>query len=688
MKPTLHRYFGLLLLSLFLLGSSMTQAQLARKQPMFEHFTNAGCGPCALQNPYFQAVRLDHIGTVNHVAYHTSGPGSDPMYSANPTENNAMDAFYFIPGVPTMVTDGNFQSFPVEVTDLSIANSIYKGSPIRIRVEETAGTSRDVTVSVEGMSESPAGTYILRVLVVEDPKIYAFAPGTNGEKNFPNVFRQTIGGTAGIPVTMPAAGSTNTYNYNYTVSAAWDASKTYVIAYVQNTATKEILNSGSSRAPRFDLSFGESPIYQSGGTPTTFKGLLEEFGSGPENLTLTFTATQPAAADWTASFTVNGTTYTNSASLTINGGDIEEITVNTTSGSTAGIGEYTLEVSSTDNPDFAPQFIGFVVINNVTDLVVNTEEAFGEGSPPGSFITEPFYTEGLEAAGRISRGSIGHGLFLRAEAAGALDQVLNIYYNFGYSVNSASDDKVKAFTNFMDRGGNLFLSGQDLGWEIMDAGSPGGTTTSRNFFLNYLEADYNGDGSPSTTSLTFVAADPWMGGGGNSGITAIYGSAYVYPDEIGPNGPEATSIMYYNNNPLKSGGIRTEKNGYKVVYLGVGIEMFSDPEVAKYAVKLAHDYFWDGVSGLEFDALMASAFLGQNVPNPASGTTAVPLYDWNKAGTLRLSDLQGRLVREIAVQPGQNRVDIDLSGLEAGLYVYYLTDGSQQTGARKLTILP
>jgi hypothetical protein len=399
-------------------------------------------------------------------------------------------------------------------------------------------------------------------------------------------------------------------------------------------------------------------------------------------------AIQPGAADWSANFEYNGTTYTNTATISLNGGEIEEIKVNVNSGSTSGIGEYTLEVASNDNPDFAAQRLQFYVVNNVTDLVVNSGTGYGNGVDPSTYADhELLYTGGLDVASRETRASASHYTFMRGLEAGALDGVKNVYYNAGWTFPAASNELVAAFSDFLDRGGNLFLSAQDFGWEIMDAGSPYGTPQNRNFFLNYLEADYNADGSTATTSLTFDAADAWLGTGGTTNITAEYGAANVYPDEIGANGPEATTILYYNGNPAKTGGIRTEKDGYKVVYIGTGIEMFSNDEVAQLVVKLAHDYFWDGLSGLEFDALLASALLGQNVPNPTSGFTAIPLYDWNSNGTLSISDLQGRSVLELPVAPGQVRVDADLSTLPNGLYLYTLSDGQRQTAARKLTIL-
>ncbi|HQU76483.1 MAG TPA: hypothetical protein PK742_07545 [Chitinophagales bacterium] len=58
-----------------LVMASVTTFGQAKKYPLFEHFTQASCGPCAAQNPYFQAVYEENVTNVHHVAYHTSWPG-------------------------------------------------------------------------------------------------------------------------------------------------------------------------------------------------------------------------------------------------------------------------------------------------------------------------------------------------------------------------------------------------------------------------------------------------------------------------------------------------------------------------------------------------------------------------------------------------------------------------------------
>lgn len=77
---------------------------------MFEHFTQASCGPCASQNPGFEGTILTpNPSIVRHIAYHTSWPGVDEMNAANPTEVANKVTYYNVQGVPDVVLEGNYK---------------------------------------------------------------------------------------------------------------------------------------------------------------------------------------------------------------------------------------------------------------------------------------------------------------------------------------------------------------------------------------------------------------------------------------------------------------------------------------------------------------------------------------------------------------------------------------------------
>lgn len=683
MKGRILHLFALSTLILML--PSLAEAQMARKIPMFEHFTNASCPPCAAQNPIFEAVKDQNTGNLAHVAYHTSWPGTDPMYSANSAENNAWVGIYGISGVPAMVLDGTNIGGPAGVTQQTIDAAAGQGSPVRVLVaESTSGSTRDVTITVESVNTPPSGTYRLKAMIVEADVDYGTPPGTNGESFFPNVFRETLNGTGGQVITLPAMGSSDDYDFSYTLDGSWVDAHVYVIAYVVDNSG-DVVNAGATNLPDYDLSIGAAASFQAASSSNSFNALLENRGTSSNNISITMTSVHPS--DWSADFSIGGSNYSSSHTMDVSAGAAEDITINVTPGSSSAIAEYILTIESNDDTEYAPQTLRFYVINDVTDLVVNNVEGFGDGSPYGTWDWESIYTDGLSDAGRSTVAATSHFTFIAGRDQNALAGVRNIYYNVGWTFPSGSDNKVQALMDFMDEGGNLFIAGQDIGWEIMDAGSPYGTPTNRIFYMDYLHTSYNSDGAPTNNSLEFDAADSWMGTAGSSSISTPYGSGFMYPEEVSANSSDASTILYYNGNASKTGGVRSDNGTYKTVYIGVGLEMIDDVDVRSDIVQLAHDYFWDGLSGVEFDDALQAVVLGSAYPNPASGYTMLPLENLKESATLQVVSIDGKILRSQLAAPGQSVLRVDLEGLAPGLYQYYLESEGSRSQVGKIQVI-
>ncbi len=71
-----------------------------------------------------------------------------------------------------------------------------------------------------------------------------------------------------------------------------------------------------------------------------------------------------------------------------------------------------------------------------------------------------------------------------------LSQLPAIFWNVAWNFPVFVPEDVQLLTNYLDNGGNLFISGQDVGWDIMD--EAGGSTFSeaQDFYQNYLDANY------------------------------------------------------------------------------------------------------------------------------------------------------------------------------------------------------
>jgi hypothetical protein len=655
----------LTLLSTMALGQS-------KKYVLFEHFTQASCGPCASQNPAFEAVYSANLGAAHHVAFHTSWPGTDPMYNFNMPGNEARTSYYGVSGVPSMQMNGsNWTGGPASVTQGMIDAEAAVGSPIEVKVTEVDnGSTRDVTVEIKTTGTAPTGNLVVRTAVVERMITYGSPPGSNGEMAFPNVFREMLPSQTGDAYTPAAIGQTVTYNYTYAIDAAYDAAEIYTLAYVQNESTKEVYNSGASTDPSWSLT-SPNGTYQPGsdGIVTNVGGTVNNGGATANDFTVTLTQAG-APAGWNADFTINGNTYATTATITVAGGATEDVTINVTPDAAAAIANYTLTVENITVPTDPTATSSYVVMANVTDLIVN-QGGFGDG---GSYDWEPVYLSGLNAAGNTTFASTTTPVYKTISSAGPMTSVNNIYFNMGWTFPGLTDATVAELETFMDAGGNLFLAGQDIGWDTWDVANGGnGTAATQSFYTNYLHSAYGSDGSPSNASLDAIAADGIFGGVTSSPIADVYGgSGNLYPDEFTAIAP-AYDIFNYNGGSGANGGVRAQINGYKVVFMGLGMEHLT-AAVADEILSLSHDWFYGLVSTEEFDARMST--LGQNYPNPSNAYTTIPVSELNEDVTLQVVDYTGKVVYTSNVEAGTTQVQLSTVNLSSGMYVYTILDNA------------
>lgn len=124
--------------------------------------------------------------------------------------------------------------------------------------------------------------------------------------------------------------------------------------------------------------------------------------------------------------------------------------------------------------------------------------------------------------------------------------------------NTLTQTDQAAISAFLDNGGRLFLSGQDIGYDLVEMGS------GETFFSDYLHADFVTDVSPEGF-LKGVSGDP---------ITGAYtlltvGSAMESPDVVAPLGGASVTLEY---SPSEAAAGIKYGNDYRLVYFTVGLE--------------------------------------------------------------------------------------------------------------------
>jgi hypothetical protein len=240
------------LLFAFTLVSSVTSVFAQQRLVLSESFSQASCGPCASQNPAYNALMDANPTKVVSIKYQTSWPGVDPMYSQNPTEIDARTGYYGVSGVPERVLDGTVTA----VTQASIDARYALSSPVNMTINHTINSgfaTADVNLSITAPAVWAPSNTVLHLALVEKVINFSSAPGSNGETVFHNVMRKMYpgsNGTAVVASNFSSAGGTQTFNLTGLVipSYIYNLGELEFVAWVQNTTTKEIYQAGISHA--------------------------------------------------------------------------------------------------------------------------------------------------------------------------------------------------------------------------------------------------------------------------------------------------------------------------------------------------------------------------------------------------------------------------------------------------------
>ncbi|MEM4160641.1 MAG: M14 family zinc carboxypeptidase, partial [Thermoplasmata archaeon] len=161
----------------------------------------------------------------------------------------------------------------------------------------------------------------------------------------------------------------------------------------------------------------------------------------------------------------------------------------------------------------------------------------------GSYLS--YYTTILNSLGLI------YDTATSANAISTLTNYQTVLWICKGSTTLSSSEKT-ALAAFLDTGGRLFISGEDIGYDI--------ASDSDGFYRNYLHAIYISDDS-NIDYLDGIPGDPVSDGFVNIPITGSY------PEVIAPADSSATLSFYYHGS-TKGAALSVDTGIYKVYYLG------------------------------------------------------------------------------------------------------------------------
>lgn len=417
----------------------------------------------------------------------------------------------------------------------------------------------------------------------------------------------------------------------------------------------------------------QSLAYQAENTsPTSLLGVsvapaftfdIDNEGEGTETLRISVSSNAPA--DWSGTISAGGNTDAAFIDVDVTAGsDALVVTLNSTPGTSAALADYTVEIESLTNPDNVHIFMVYTVISGITDLIIDNGGVASEQNE--------LFLSGLEAANNTTHGVVSIEKFIEGMEFDQLGEVGHLYYNIAWTFPSFTNDGVAALTTFLDNGGNLFVAGQDIGWDTWDSNAAAnGTTQTKAFYTNYLSADYQDDGSGSNSEISWETEDFLFGSSANTDINDIH-NGNIYPDEFDAIDP-AVAIYHYNSNSSKVGGVRVQENGHKVVYIGVDVGMMDDASAQDAVIQLSHDWFHGLIVGIEFDEAFKQS-IGNSYPNPTNDFTTIPFENLESDVALKVINSLGQIIVNETVARGTTNYQLDVSKLSVGLYNIVLTN--------------
>ncbi|HRF40826.1 MAG TPA: Omp28-related outer membrane protein [Saprospiraceae bacterium] len=231
---------------LLLLLPALTNAQAVRRV-MVESFTQASCGPCASQNPAFNALLQSNGDKVVLLKYQTNWPGYDPMNEQNPSEVAARVTYYQTTSVPNVRLDG-VQNAGVAsaVTQAMINNRLNQSTPIDMTLDHQISAGFDsifiqCKIKNLGATEFNPGGVVLHTAVTEKQILFPTAPGSNGEVDFKSVMRKMLPNASGAALAAIPAGDSVTITYAAALpSYIYNFARIGVVAFVQKTSDRQV----------------------------------------------------------------------------------------------------------------------------------------------------------------------------------------------------------------------------------------------------------------------------------------------------------------------------------------------------------------------------------------------------------------------------------------------------------------
>jgi len=217
----------------FLVSSAFAADRLV----LLEDFTNCSCSYCWNFEPSLNKFISVHSDQIAVVRTHVSWPNpSDPIYSANPNEQNYRKLLYGVGGIPWVQIDGVLHSSS-SYSGMSSAYNSRMAAPCHLEIQvenlvsDGAGTIRIILIAEEELIDEDLRAH---AILVENG-----VPGTGyfAGTTFEQAFREELFGSVGQMFSFGSSyPDTVILDVNYD-TGSWDFNNLQLAVFVQNHGT-------------------------------------------------------------------------------------------------------------------------------------------------------------------------------------------------------------------------------------------------------------------------------------------------------------------------------------------------------------------------------------------------------------------------------------------------------------------
>ncbi len=669
----------LIAVSTFLLIAAYSSAQTQRIV-LLEEATNASCSPCAAYNPILQKFYSSHFGGVISVRYHAWWPGiNDPMYVSAAANCRTRINYYGINYVPFYLMDGEPMGSPSDYDAMvaKMEERLKVPAPVKINIDSKI-TEDSVLASVQiiGLKKVEAKELYLRVAITQRMVSYQTAPGSNGEKDFPEVLRKMLPDAVGTAIDSISESDTLHFTFSTAVNDDWEFGDLAVVAWLQSDVTKEVIQANIDfptfivQAENESFSFAEAnstkkltySIYNRNNTPIQVQLKIKDLKI-PSNWN--YWIETEDHQDW-------------HNPLVIQAGDTLHFDVTIQCGE---FGAFSAQIftENLDDPDFYGYGYGYGFSNYLTVVVPENVDLLFVDDDGGANYEDNFLK--LFDRLKIKYVCLTEDNALNLQKQFDLNNYKLIIWNVSWAFPAFTAEDIDVLTQYLDRGGALAVFGQDVCWDIFDTQGNSHFQKAMDFFQNYFDLSYLNDDSKGT-GIAGVNGDP-IGEGLSSNLSRTYGFANFFPEEIISNKGKSKVVFKYNNG--KFAALRHDAGAYKTVYFGFGLEQI-EQQSARDSVLIRLLKWTANITNIDGQIIKTpdTFFTLNNYPNPFNNSTKI---HFNLPGSaqvhLRIYNSRGQIItqwqktfaagRHVLIWNGTNQAGEIVS---TGMYFIVLTTKS------------